>query len=295
VRSQHGVVTRRQLLELGFSRDAIDHRIVTRRLHQVTAGVYAVGRPDLTGYGRWMAAVLLCGPQAALSHGSAAAFWRIGEESGGKIHVSVRSASPKRRPELVVHRRPTLRADAVTKRYGIPVTTPGQTLIDNAVGSTRDEIERAVSEADTLGLIAVKALRADLEEHRGEPGVGVLRGVIDRRTFRASRSWLERRFLPLVRRAGYPLPQTRQWVNGFEVDFYWPGLGFVVETDGGQFHRTPFQQSQDRRRDQAHTAAGLLHLRFTHGQIRYEPAHVLQVMAETRRLLPAPGAVDRAA
>jgi very-short-patch-repair endonuclease len=32
--------------------------------------------------------------------------------------------------------------------------------------------------------------------------------------------------------AGLPLPLTKQMVNGFEVDFYWPDLGLVVETDG---------------------------------------------------------------
>jgi hypothetical protein len=70
---QHGVVTRRQLLALGFSSDAIQHRIATGRLHAVWRGVYAIGRPHLTLHGRWMAAVLSSGPDAALSHDSAAA------------------------------------------------------------------------------------------------------------------------------------------------------------------------------------------------------------------------------
>ena len=56
---------------------------------------------------------------------------------------------------------------------------------------------------------------------------------------------------------------TRQRVNGFEVDFFWPTLGLVVETDGLRYHRTPAQQARDRVRDQAHTAAGLTPLRFT--------------------------------
>src|SRR5213080_2878946 len=76
-RRQHGVVARRQLLELGFSRQAIDHRIRRGRLHRVHNGVYAVGRPELTRHGRWMAAVLACGDGAALSHRSAAELWGI--------------------------------------------------------------------------------------------------------------------------------------------------------------------------------------------------------------------------
>ena len=73
---------------------------------------------------------------------------------------------------------------------------------------------------------------------------------------------------------------TGQWVNGFEVDFYWPDLGLVVETDGLRFHRTPAEQARDRLRDQAHTAAGLTQLRFTHEQVRYEPEYVRKVLAQ---------------
>ncbi len=85
---QHGVVSRAQLLELGFTGDAIKHRISTGRLHPVWRGVYAVGRPQLTKHGRWMAAVLSCGREAVLSHGSAAALWGMGSERTDRIDVS---------------------------------------------------------------------------------------------------------------------------------------------------------------------------------------------------------------
>jgi very-short-patch-repair endonuclease len=68
-------------------------------------------------------------------------------------------------------------------------------------------------------------------------------------------------------------------LNGFKVDFYWPDLGLVVETDGLRYHRTPAQQARDRLRDQAHTAAGLTPLRFTHSQVAYERAHVRRTLA----------------
>jgi predicted transcriptional regulator of viral defense system len=72
-RNQHGLVTRRQLLELGFSPDAVKHRLIRGRLHQVRRGVYTVGRPEVGQRGRWLAAVLSCGHDALLSHHSAAA------------------------------------------------------------------------------------------------------------------------------------------------------------------------------------------------------------------------------
>jgi very-short-patch-repair endonuclease len=88
----------------------------------------------------------------------------------------------------------------------------------------------------------------------------------------------EQRFLPIVRRAGLPLPLTQQWVNDFRVDFYWPELRLVVETDGLRYHRTPAEQAADRLRDQVHTASGLTCLRFTRAQIRFEPSHVQEVL-----------------
>jgi len=106
-----------------------------------------------------------------------------------------------------------------------------------------------------------------------------LRALLDRRTFRLTDSELERRFLPLVDAVRLARPLTRQRVNGFRVDFFWPDLRLVVETDGLRYHRTPAQQARDRLRDQAHLAAGFTPLRFTHAQVRFEPAHVRETLA----------------
>ena len=83
-----------------------------------------------------------------------------------------------------------------------------------------------------------------------------LRAILDRRTFRYTRSELERAFLPLARAAGLPLPRTSVYVNGHEVDFHFPALDLVIETDGLTYHRTPAQQAKDLERDQDHFVAG---------------------------------------
>lgn len=228
-----------------------------------------------------MAAVLACGEGAVLSHSSAAALWRIGFEQRSVIEVSVLSLSHREVPELRIHRRPSLQERDTTVEYGIPVTTPIQTLIDLSLRLDRAGVERMINEADKYNLTHPPQLRAALDERVGEAGVAVLRGILDRRTFRLTKEELERRFLPLAARAGLPVPFTGQVVNGFEVDFYWPDLGLVVETDGLRYHRTPAEQARDRLRDQAHTAAGLTQLRFTHEQVRYEPEYVARILAQT--------------
>ena len=180
-----------------------------------------------------------------------------------------------------MHRRASLRSDELTTHEGIPVTGPIRTLIDEATHLRPMRLERAVNEADKLDRVDPETLRDALDRYAGQPGVAPLRTLLDRRTFRLSDSDLERFFRPLARAAGLPEPETKVWVNGFEVDFHWPELGIVVETDGLRYHRTPSQQAKGLLRDQAHVASGLLPLRFSHEQIRYEPAHVRKTLRRT--------------
>jgi very-short-patch-repair endonuclease len=161
-----------------------------------------------------------------------------------------------------------------TWRDGIPTTTVADTIIDLAARLPRDDIETMIGEADIQQLISPISLRRHLDHAPGRRGVGAARSLLDTRTFRLTRSKLERLFIPIAHAAGLPTPRTRARVNGYEVDFHWPELGLVVETDGLQYHRTPAQQAKDRLRDQTHAAAGLTPLRFTHAQVRHEPDHV---------------------
>lgn|SRR5881394_1147707 len=272
--AQHGVVARKQLLALGLSAQAVQHRIERGRLHRVERGVYAVGRPELSRHGQWMAAVLGCGDGAALSYGSAAALWGVERERRGATEVSVPVSSLRRHGGVLVYRRPNLRSTEVVVRDGIPVTSLVRTLIDIAPQLDRGNLERAVNEADRLGLIDPEALLDALTLHPGKRGVGRLRELLSERAFRLTDSELERRFLRLVSEAGLPMPLTQQRLNGFRVDFVWPDLKLVVETDGLRYHRTAGQQAKDRLRDQAHLAAGFTPLRFTHAQIRFEAGYV---------------------
>jgi very-short-patch-repair endonuclease len=278
------VLTRGDLLALGFHPDAIKHRVASGRLHQVGRGVYAVGRSELSREGEWMAAVRCCGDGAVLSHGSAAALWGIGREWRGTIEVSVRRRSWPRREGVKVRSRPSLPAEDVTIHLGIPVTTPARTILDHALLVSDGSLERLINEADARDLIDPESLRRWLCLRPGEPGVKRLRKLLDPETFRLSDSELERRFRPIALAAGLPQPNTKALVNGFEVDFHWPSLRLIVECDSLRYHRTAQKQSRDLLRDQTHTAAGLTTLRFTHWQVRYETSHVQKILSAIPRL-----------
>jgi very-short-patch-repair endonuclease len=144
---------------------------------------------------------------------------------------------------------------------------------------------RRPSTRPTSGLVDPETLREALDRFPRRPGVGVLRKRLDRRTFTMTDTRLERRFLPIARTVGLPKPLTQRWVNGFRVDFYWPELGLVVETDGLTYHRTPAQQAKDLVRDHTHAVAELTPLRFTRAQIRFEPDHVEATLAAVARRL----------
>jgi very-short-patch-repair endonuclease len=284
-RRQHGVVTRRDLLRIGFTSAAIEHRLATGRLWRVARGVYTVGWPLTDRKQGWMAAVLICGDGALLSHASAAALWGIGPRGTGLVDVSIRRHCGVSRPGIRARSRPRLPERDVGELHGIPVTTPVRTLIDQATELRRSRLDRMVNEADKRDLIDPETLRIALDDHVGERGVRALRTVLDRQTFRLSDSELEVLFRPIATAAGLPAPLTKQMVNGFEVDFHWPHLGLVVETDGWRYHRTASAQTRDALRDQTHTAAGLTPLRFSHHQVKYEPRHVRQVLERTAERL----------
>ncbi|HVE69543.1 MAG TPA: DUF559 domain-containing protein [Solirubrobacteraceae bacterium] len=225
-----------------------------------------------------MAAVLTCGDGAVLSHRSAGELWGILRERPGPVTLSVPAV---RRPRggrgIEVHRR---RGDMETAwREGVPVTTPTDTLIDLAATLAPRRLEAAVNEADRLDLIDPETLRNSLDDVVRRPGTAALRKSLDQHTYTRTDSDLERRFLRLAREAGLPRPETQKEVNGFRVDFLWPQLGLVVETDGLRYHRTPAQQANDRHRDQVHMAAGLKVLRFTHAQVTRDGDRVRQVLS----------------
>ena len=227
-----------------------------------------------------MAAVLASGPGALLSHFGAAVLWGLLRRTEGDpvVEVLVHGANRPRRKGIRAHRQlAPLDRDAAT-RQGIPVTAPVRTLIDIAPRLSQSALEATVKKADLMDL-PPHALRDGLEGRLPTRGVARLRATLDHHSFRITDSVLERKFLALVKNAGLPLPVTGARLHGHEVDFHWPALGLVVETDGLTYHRTEIQQARDRVRDQTLTAAGLIILRFTHAQVSSQPHYVAATLA----------------
>lgn len=224
-----------------------------------------------------MGAVLSCGPQALLSHRSAAALWDLAPTPAGlAIDVVVPTGTFRRRPGIEVHRRVDLGPEHRREVAGIPLTDPVSTLVDLASCAPAWRAEQAINSADRLGLVDPEMLRRTVAVLGPRPGMARMRRLLGLDAL--TDTGLERKFLAIVLAAKLPTPETQISVNGYRVDFYWPQLGLVVETDGWRYHRTSGEQATDRRRDQAHMTSGLVSLRIAEDQIRYEPDYVRRTL-----------------
>ena len=239
-KAQHGVVTRTQLLAARLSATR-PSGIASRPAGCISRrrGVYAVGSPWLSRHGEWMVAILACGAwRCAQPRERGVALGHAVRRRGAHRCHGAAAGPPARGGRAHTAPRPHRRSD-MTERHGVPVTSPALTLVDLAARLERDPLEAAVNEADKLDLIDPEGLRVALERFAGWRGAPALRATLDRRTFTLTDSELERRFLPLARRAGLATPADPSARQRFRVDFFWPELGLVVETDGLRYHRTP--------------------------------------------------------
>jgi hypothetical protein len=283
---QHGIVALRQLQLLGLTKSAVSKRARSGRLHRVHRGVYAVGHPKLTGLGRWMAAVLACGPRAALSHRSAAGLWGLRPDNRHKSDISLPSPSARPREAIGVHASVTLTEADITAVDGIPCTTVARTLVDLGDVVPKRGVERAVEQSEVLRLFDLRAVEAAIERAGPRRGTGVLLSVLEElEGATLTDTELEEAFLALCRDAGVPTPEVNVWMTlhdgtAVKIDFLWRRERLAVETDGGHYHRTRQSRERDARRDQLLRLDGLEPVRFTGRQVAREPLWVSAIVSE---------------
>jgi len=265
---QHGVVSARQLYALGLTRQQVHDRRRAARLHSIHRGVYAVGIPNLTREGRFMAAVLAGGDGAVLSHGSAAWLWGIRDGLLSPVDVTVAtSGGRKHRPGIRIHRTRGLLESTIHRR--IPITTVPRTLIDLAEVLTPRQLERALDEADHLNLLHLPAVYATLAAHSNRAGTARLEQVVQSHTpgTTRTRSQPEEAFLAFCRRHRLPQPILNARVCGYVVDALFPEQRVVVEIDPWHTHSDPRAFAADRARDRTLLAAGFRTIRLADGQL----------------------------
>lgn len=280
-RRQHGVVTREQLLIAGVTDAQIRRRLRNAGLIQVHRGVYRVGHGAPSVLATYMSAVLACGEGAVLSGRSAAHLLGLTKRSALPPEVAART---NRRVEGVTYRRVRLfdPRDATTWTR-IPVTTVPRTLVDLAAVLRVEDLARACHEAGVLHWTTPRQVEAALARRPNSPGAAKLRRVL-RGEERVTLSKLERTFLALLTREGFPLPQTNRVAGEHRVDCRWSEHGLTVELDSYRYHGSRHAWEQDRKRERAAYARGDQFRRYTYGDVFED---TVPMLAELRELLAA--------
>lgn len=288
---QHGVFSLAQLKAIGITARAAQMQASRGRLYRIHRSVYSlVPRALLSGRGRLMAAVLACGPGAALSHRSAAMLHDIRRTDRARIDVTV----PGRRRVTIdgvdVHSSRTLTEADITEVDGIPCTSIARTLFDLVSVVPRRAVERALDEAEIRELLDLRKLANVLERNRHTGTARSLRRILAEYTADApNEEGVEEDLFALCRAAKIPLPERQVWINpddgepAIRADFVWREQRLVVETDGGRFHRTRRAFESDRRRDQRLLLAGWRVIRITWRQIHEEPLRIQRLIAAALR------------
>jgi very-short-patch-repair endonuclease len=271
---QHGVVGRRQLLELGMGDETTKRWLRTGRLHRLHREAFAVGHTRINRRGQWLAAVLACDEGALLSHRSAAALWGLIRPRGSTVDVTGRCGRQFRpgRHGIRLHRG-RFHEDDRAERAGIPVTAVARTLFDLAEVVDFQQLQRAWEEADRLGLLRLQAVESVCERGYGRHALRPIRPLLtEARAAVTTRSPLEDRFAEFCREhlADLPAPLTNVSILDHEVDAYWPSHRLAVEMDSWEFHSNRAAFEHDRARDAAMQAAGYRVIRLTHRQLESE-------------------------
>ena len=244
---QHGCFSRRQVHDAGMTDRMIATRVASGRWLRVEAGVYRMAGAPVTWRQRAVAACMVSGAGAVVSHRSAAVLWGVSGFRPGALDITVPPGRSNRNALARVHRSAV---DGV-RRDGIPVTRPSRTMIDLAGVVGGDLLEEAVDDVLCRRLCRLDELTAPA----GRRGSRALRTVLDAWNGDALPDGVvEMRVVRRLLAAGLPQPVRQHEIHDHglfvaRVDLAYPDHRLAIELDGFRWHagRGPFRSDRLRR------------------------------------------------
>lgn len=274
LRRHDGVLTLKQALHAGLSRQAVNRRVQSGLWRQCARGVYFVDDRPFTDAARIRAAVWTYGEQAVAS-GLAAAWWlALTRFPPDVVEVTVpRSSSGRRRSGSKLRRRDLASADIVERR-GLRVTAVPLTVIEAAVRRPGGAklMDRALQRDVDLRELWRSHLR-----NKGRYGSPAARRLLQAASDGAH-SAAERLLVKLLREAGITGWKTNYPVGGYKIDVAFPAAKVAIETDGWAFHSDQEDFQQDRVRQNNLALLGWQVLRFTWLDLTEYPHRVIGVI-----------------
>jgi len=289
-RQQHGLITTHQLAAAGLSDRQVRTLVANGVLVRRCRSVYALAGTPPTWDHDLHCAVLASGPDAAVSHRSAATIWRLHRYRNTSVDITTVRWRRRTATDWKVHESLSLPSRDVTVHRGMPITTPTRTLIDVArylpprrLGSMVDDaVVRELTSYEDLHLRFVELAR------RGRDGIATMREVLEDRPCGtvAPDSAFEMDVFNDLRSLG-PDPVLHHRVRTTEVEYVldiaWPEFEVAVECDGFRFHRTPEQLEWDDQRRNRLTLQGWIVLHETWSRRRSDPRLLLDEAGDALR------------
>ncbi|MEX1043872.1 MAG: DUF559 domain-containing protein [Acidimicrobiia bacterium] len=283
-----GVITRRDLMSLGFTARMIEGRLRRGQWSIVTRGLYRLAASD--NHRDVLKSVLAAWPGAVASHDSAAQLHGFPHVPAERLVVSHHSRTTFRFPGVEVRRTHDLDAWHLTEVDGIRTTTVARTIVDLAADRSAALIGRTVDQLISDGrveLFEVEAVVAAVAR-RGKPGMKTIRKVLETRSGPdRSGSLLERKGRTLIRDAGLPPPVSEYpipWTVSRRFDDAYPERKLAIEWDSRRYHGQRAAFEADRARDRDAAVHGWRILRFTWEDVTRYPDRVVDTV---RALLAA--------
>jgi hypothetical protein len=167
------VISREQLRAAGFTDNEVKGRIKRGHLLPLHRGVYAVGHRRLARHAHLVAALLATGPDAFLSHRTAAAVWGLREITTPRTDVTVPGRGRRRRGSLIVHC--SRDSEGVTIRSDLRVSSVPRMLIELAPREPRRELDRLITQSVRKGILDLEKMQVVLARYSRRPGLANLR------------------------------------------------------------------------------------------------------------------------
>jgi very-short-patch-repair endonuclease len=277
---QHGVLSRRQVVENGMSSDRLESRARARVWQRLFPGVFRVEGTPATWRQKLKAASLWAGEGHALSHATAAALhgfdWFHGTDA-----VELTTVKNLRAPGALTHQVKMLHPRDVASVECFRVTSVPRTLLDLAATLPPPEVKRLTDEAMRRKWVNVDRFEQLLERHGGSPGAKLLRELT--REYAGgdgpTESELEARIRDLLEQAGLPRPHKQHVIRSGRgvrrIDFHFTGTPVVIEADGYAWHASVESFERDRQRSNELTLKGFLLLQWTWSALKSRPEELL--------------------
>ncbi len=294
-RSTAGVFTMAQANAAGLSRTdvlVLLRRGVWRTLHP---SVFASATTPVTRAVREAAALALLGPDAVLSHATAARRHGLElRERGDQVFATVPIGQHvPRRPGLVVMRTRHPCVGAVLG--GVAVTPLPRTLVDLARDLPRGELRAVLADAARRKRLTVERVLSAAEGMGGRAGLLDLRAACDELD-PSLESVLEEEALPHLLGLGLEdLVRQHEVRDRYgrllaRLDVACVRLKLAIEVDGWACHSEPAARSRDSRRDRLLIAEGWTVVRVTTDDVRRRPRAMLLELARVVARLEASAA-----